>query len=150
MINSSQHQKLTSAHSLSVLKLKSVYTISLADLRWAPGTRPSPPPRVQILSISCSFGGKYGQIIAFHLHFRSWRTPLGKSRIRRCICISLFKLFKTILTFKLHTLQGNKFVNAVETACFYVFIYFIISHLRGMRTRLVLVPLRQQRLSVAS
>ena len=41
-----------------------------------------PPPGVQILSISCSFGGKNGQIIA---SFRVGAPSSGKSWIRHCM-----------------------------------------------------------------
>ena len=41
----------------------------------APGT-PS-PLWIQILSFSCSFRGKFGQIMGFCLHLGSWRPLLG-------------------------------------------------------------------------
>ena len=44
---------------------------TLADLRGRHGTRPL---QVQILSISCRFWEKFGQITAFHIHLWSWRT----------------------------------------------------------------------------
>ena len=52
----------------------------MADLRGgAPETTHSGD---QILSISCRFWGKIGQIIAFHIHLRVATLPSGKSWIR--------------------------------------------------------------------
>ena len=42
------------------------------------------PIGVQILSISCSFLGKFGKIICWH-SLEGWRPHIGKSWIRHCI-----------------------------------------------------------------
>ena len=44
--------------------------VSIGRSKGVPGT--CTPTGVQILSISCSFWGKIGQIIAFHIHLWNW------------------------------------------------------------------------------
>ena len=48
---------------------------TVADLGGTQGTRP-PPPGGQILSISCSFLGKYGKIVCWRSPPVSWRPLL--------------------------------------------------------------------------
>ena len=50
---------------------------TIGGSKGAPGMRAA--LGVQILSISCSFGGKIGQIIAFYIHIWSWCPHLGKT-----------------------------------------------------------------------
>ena len=44
----------------------------------------APPIWVQILSFSCSFGGKLCKIIGWSLHIYCWRPSFEKSWIRHC------------------------------------------------------------------